>query len=208
MKGLIYRIIHRFSDAQYIGATTQSLKERWGQHISNSKKEGVGQCEIQKMMNEQGNEQFTIILIKEYEVVDKRHLYAYEQLWINKLTSINRNNPNPFHPLISFQKKEYALKNIDKVKERRRSYYQKNKEKIKAKSAEYYENNKNSDEFKLRQTQYAEKRKKDRKEYMKQYYERNKEKQQKKAKEKIKCEYCDLFITRNNLSRHIKKCLA
>jgi hypothetical protein len=41
------------------------------------------------MMRELGIENFDMQLIKCYNVFDRQHLRAYEQLWINKLNSIN-----------------------------------------------------------------------------------------------------------------------
>lgn len=52
---------------------------------------------IHEYFDRYGIKHFKIILIKEYIVVDRGHLEAFEQLWINKLNSINvQSSFNPF----------------------------------------------------------------------------------------------------------------
>ncbi len=68
----------------YVGSTLKTLEERFKSHKSQMdttsrillKKYGVNSCNI--------------VLIKEYDVVDRKHLEAYEQLWINKLKPVNK----------------------------------------------------------------------------------------------------------------------
>ncbi|GMF36438.1 unnamed protein product [Phytophthora lilii] len=66
-----------------------------------------------------GIEQFKIILIKEYEVADKTHLRAYEQLWINKLrhSCVNKNNAIMFKDLYF---KNYKATHIELLREKSR----------------------------------------------------------------------------------------
>jgi hypothetical protein len=69
--------------------------------------------------------------------------------------------------------KEYAKRNINKIKERTRLYEQKNKESIKKRNAEYYNNNK--EKINERIKKYVERKKDDVITYRKQYYLLNRE---------------------------------
>jgi hypothetical protein len=98
--GKVYKIIHDQSNICYVGSTFNTLRDRWKNH-----KERYGQYKNNKSRNmsiheyfdRYGIEHFKIILIKEYIVVDRGHLEALEQLWINKLNSINvQSSFNPF----------------------------------------------------------------------------------------------------------------
>ncbi|KAL7686418.1 hypothetical protein Plhal304r1_c027g0091401 [Plasmopara halstedii] len=44
-------------------------------------------------MRDHGLDQFKCFLIKEYDVIDRVHLEAYETLWIKKLKACNKNLP-------------------------------------------------------------------------------------------------------------------
>lgn len=137
--GKVYKIIHNQSNICYVGSTFDKLRNRFIKHKNNN-----NTC-ISKYFNEFGVENFKIILIKEYEVVDRKHLEAYEQLWINKLQSINI--MQTFKPLkkqfeANRQKKidrkeylknyyeNYKVKNKNKIKEYQQNYRETNKEKI------------------------------------------------------------------------------
>uniref|UniRef100_A0A6C0H1U4 GIY-YIG domain-containing protein n=1 Tax=viral metagenome TaxID=1070528 RepID=A0A6C0H1U4_9ZZZZ len=128
--GRVYKIIHNQSNICYVGSTFDKLRNRFGKHKRNN-----DTC-ISKYFKEYGVENFKIILIKEYEVYDKKHLLAYEQLWINKLKSINI--MQTFKPL----KKQFEAnrqKNLDRT-EYLKNYFQNNKEKNKEKIKEYRDN--------------------------------------------------------------------
>jgi hypothetical protein len=144
--GKIYKIIHTQSDIIYIGSTFNTLRDRWAKH-----KQIDSKCIISKYIQEFGSEQFKIILIKEYEVVDRAHLESKEQLWINKTKCINIQSAFNALPKISFQKanKKYREINKDKIKEYQENnkqyhidYHKSNKKQISAKSAEYYKEKK------------------------------------------------------------------
>lgn len=82
----VYKIIHIQSDIVYVGSTmSRELKHRWKSH--KNRKNGTS---IQPYFEEFGIENFRIIKIKEYKVVDNKHLRAYEQLWMNKLQCVNK----------------------------------------------------------------------------------------------------------------------
>lgn len=87
MIGKIYKVVHAQSDAVYVGSTFDTLRGRFSKHRT-------GTSEIGKLMRrlDADTNNFKIVLIKEYDVCDRKHLNMYEQLWINKLTCINKYN--------------------------------------------------------------------------------------------------------------------
>jgi len=142
--GKVYKIIHNQSDIVYIGSTFNRLNDRFYCHKQDH---GMGKTlSICKYFTEYGIENFKIILIKEYKVIDKKHLLMYEQLWMNKIKNINLNKS--FQPLFKERNKKY-------YKERNKEYYkehrEKNKDIIKEYNKEYYEINKEQRKEKLKE---------------------------------------------------------
>jgi len=142
-KGHIYIIFCNVNPKiYYIGSTFNELRHRWSNH-KDSYKQKRHRLSIHVYFDKYGIENFTIKLIKTYDVYrehskDRKHLEAYEQLWINKLRDCCNAN-NPFNILWKIQKKEYAIKNKEKIaKYDKKKWRDNNKEKIK----ENYENNK------------------------------------------------------------------
>ena len=88
MKVSVYKIIHNQSNICYVGSTTLSLAKRFSLHTSQN------DTTIGRYIEQYGPENFTMILIKEYDVVDAKCAIGYEQLWINKLKPINKMNPS------------------------------------------------------------------------------------------------------------------
>jgi len=127
MIGKIYKIIHSQSNVIYVGSTFNELRKRFYEHCLKAS----NAC-IYKHIIKYGKDNFKIILIKEYEVVDRTHLEAYEQLWINKLKSINSNNTMHFKTLYS---KDYYNKNKESWVVRK----EKNKEHIQKYNQKYLE---------------------------------------------------------------------
>lgn len=95
MLGIVYRIICLIDPAiNYIGSTSSPLRFRWQEHKKDYKKwkgenRGKSGCSIYKYFELYGIEKFKILPIKEYEVIDRFHLRAYEQLWINRTNCVN-----------------------------------------------------------------------------------------------------------------------
>lgn len=84
-----------------------------------------------------------MILIKEYQVVDRKSLLAFEQLWINKLKSINKNNSFRIKWLYHKEyDKQYRLVNKEVISEKRKVYREQNKQSISEKNKKYRERNK------------------------------------------------------------------
>jgi len=127
--GKIYKIIHTKSDIIYIGSTFNRLSDRWRKH------KNIETTSIGKYIQEFGSDQFKIILIKEYEVVDRVQLFAYEQLWINRTKCINI-QPSFKIPILK-KKKRYSY-----MKDYRIEYREKNREMLNAKDKHYREKNK------------------------------------------------------------------
>lgn len=69
--------------------TTTSLQKRWNGHLRDYN-EGK-QITIYKYMREYGVDRFKIEVIKQYDIVDSKHLKVYETLWINRLRCVNKN---------------------------------------------------------------------------------------------------------------------
>lgn len=138
MIGKIYKIIHSQSDIIYIGSTFNRLSDRWRKH------KNIESTSIGKYIKEFGAVQFKIILIKEYEVIDRKHLEAYEQLWISKTKCINT-QPSFKIPILEKEKKysymvdyrlKYREKNRELLNEKDKKYREKNKEVIRKKQTE------------------------------------------------------------------------
>ncbi len=126
--GRIYRIIHNESNIQYVGSTFNRLSDRWRAHKKDYKYTSSG-ISIYEYFNKFGIENFTIMLIKEYQCADRKQLLAYEQLWINKINCINKKSA--FQILYKEQKKQYRNINKDKIIEHGKQYRAQNVDKIK-----------------------------------------------------------------------------
>lgn len=183
MIGRVYKIIVNCSNECYVGSTIQECRARWQEHKYryNNFKDGDRKITCYELFDKYGIENCKIILIKEYEVADKTHLEAYEQLWINKLRAINKQNPFCIKKLWA---KQYKEKNGEIMKQKSREYHQKHKEERNKKHKEYVQKNKE----KISQQK-------------KEYHQKHREEILQKNKEKITCE-CGVEIVKMALSRH------
>ena len=138
MKGKVYKIICTQSDDVYIGSTFNNLRKRLYGHRTQY---NTGRnYSLTPYFDKYGKDNFKIILIKEYEVIDNTHLEAYEQLWINKTKCINKNNTLNLNFINRAQyldkRHNYYKENKDtKIKE----YLEKTKEKRLLQGKEYRE---------------------------------------------------------------------
>jgi group I intron endonuclease len=179
MIGNIYKIIVNCSNQIYIGSTQQECRARWQEHKDNYKqfKNGKsGNCSAFDLFDKFGIDNCKIILIKQYEIVDRKHLRALEQLWINKLKPINKLSAFVIDPILK-----------EKISEYMKKYREEHKEEI-------AEVNK----------KYREEHKEEIAEINKKYREEHKEEIAKRKSEKITCEICNCEITRGSKSRHEK----
>ena len=133
MIGNVYQIIHKPSNVSYVGSTMKSIEVRWKHHKydymkwvqSDFTKTSVS---IFPYLEKYGVASFDCILLKAYQVMDRKHLQAYEQLWINKIKPINQNCA--FNPIYKECRKRQSL-----------TYYNNNKELVAYKSKQYYKAN-------------------------------------------------------------------
>ena len=195
-KGHVYIIFcHINPKIYYVGSTFNQLKYRWNHH-KNTKRNN---CSISKYFDKYGIENFSIKLIKTYNVYrenskDNKHLTAYEQLWINKFrNSCNIvHSFNPLQKLIEKEyKKNYREKNKEQIKEYKKNYSEKNKEQIKEYKKNYREKNKEKikeyyQDNKEKIKEYYQDNKEKIKERKKEYYQDNKEKIREKQKQYYK----------------------
>ena len=153
MIGRVYSIALKddLNTPLYVGSTIRQLSYRWSEHKKDYKRwiDGKGHFKSSFALSDQyGIDTLDIILIKEYIVVDKRHLQALEQLWIskfkiktqdaafriNRLSDRQRYLENREH--ILKRNDEYRERNKDAVKEKAKEYRESNKDMIKAKKSE------------------------------------------------------------------------
>jgi hypothetical protein len=209
--GRIYKIIHNQSNIVYVGSTFNTLRDRWKVHKQAYTKylKGKGDTiSIYPYFKDFSIENFKIVLIKEYDVVDKKHLYVYEALWIYKLKSVNK--IFPFH-INKIYRKEYRKANLEKIKKYQKSYQEKNKEEINLYQKDYRTKNKEklNEYFK----KVYEKNKQERKIKDQTRYEKNKSTilgkcklYNQKNKEKYYCLDCDYSTySKNNFTKHLNK---
>lgn len=144
MIGSVYRIIHLESEICYVGSTFNELRHRWQQHRGVFKKRrenGLCGASIYPHFKKHGLDQFKMVLIKTYEVVDRAHLEAYETLWIRKLKACNRLQPFAIKKLTD---KHSYNKNKDERCAKVRQYHHANRDEILVKQKLYREANKDA----------------------------------------------------------------
>lgn len=227
MIGRIYQITtSKNPNLSYIGSTIRTLGRRWYQHkkwYQSWLKTSKGSGSLFPHIQEYGIESFEIKLIKEYTVVDKKHLYALEQLWINKNrgSSINKicafqclpkqrnkEQSKGYREANKEKYKEYCQANKEKISERLKKYRQHNKEKIKEYKKEHRQTNKEKyDEYQLANKEKIAKQRKEyrqaNKEKIKKYRQDNKDKIAENARKNIECE-CGAIYQHLGKSRHLK----
>ena len=146
MEGIVYMIMHKQNSLKYIGSTTEGIKKRWSRHQSDFLSGRGPNRSLHKAYSDYGFDNFMIIELKTYDIVDLRQLRAvYEQLWINKFGLDNLlNDSNNFIPSkehIAARNKEYYEENKEEASIRSKLYYEKNKESIIAGAKRYREEN-------------------------------------------------------------------
>jgi len=183
----------------YIGSTFNELKFRLRGHKNSYVlwKEGkCNKCLVYDIFDKYNIDNCKMVLIKEYEVCDRRHLEVYESLWILKLKSINKNIP--FNETsIKYLRKEYSKRQYEKNREKYllnfKLYRDKNKDNRKIYDGKRYEENK--EYFKEQNREWRENNKQRKKEMDKQYREKN--------NQKITCE-CGSIIVKYKMKDHLK----
>jgi hypothetical protein len=202
MIGRIYKVQHLDSNLCYIGSTCNAVRDRWrshkkvfGQWIKAKDKHST--ISLYPYLEQYGIDRFKMLLIKEYEIVDKNQLRVYEQLAINRTKSccnmraalqlVNINcMAKHYTQLIAEHKREYHQINKVMFAEKQREYRKVNKVMITEKQREYRKVN--SDTLT---------------EYREEYYKANKQSILAKAAIKVICE-CGTESRKYKLSRHQK----
>lgn len=86
--GIIYKLHHDDSKHVYVGSTMLEPKLRLTSHRSKLKR---GRGSIPKYFENCDPEGLQLSIIAEYNVCDRKHILAYEQLHINREKAINTN---------------------------------------------------------------------------------------------------------------------
>ena len=128
--GRIYKIISSESNSCYIGSTFQNIEDRFKNHKEKystyQKGFRVNFFTSFVLFEEYGTENCKIEIIKEYQVIDKKHLEVYESLWINKLKQNSVNLKTPFS-LNSISKKMYQKLYYETYKMKNQTIFYKSK---------------------------------------------------------------------------------
>lgn len=195
MIGRIYKVQHLDSSLCYIGSTCNTVRDRWRLHknaFSRWVKDKGNQkpASLYPFLEQYGIDRFQMLLIKEYQIVDKKHLFVYEQLAINRTKSCC--NQNAALQLVGSRcmanhyAREHRQLNKQAISNINRKYRQANKQVISEKGQEYRQANRQVINEKNRE-----------------YYQANKQSKYAKASIKVKCE-CGTMIRKRELSRHKK----
>lgn len=205
--GKIYKIISGQGEECYIGSTFDELRYRFRGHKSHYDlwKQGKhNNVSVYDLFEKYGVDECKCILIKEYDVIDRKHLEVYETLWINKLKKTCVNKLHPFF-IKKLYKKQYFMNNKDNIYIKQKRYLEENKESINEYRKQYYENNKNN--VRIRCQKYYEQNKEIIKEKVKNYRKNNKEmcnnQRRTYRNEKIICE-CGKQVSRSYIYEHKK----
>jgi len=206
MIGYVYKIItHLDEGIIYVGSSVQKLSTRMSKHRTHYRmwKDGAKNTSISifPYFDSLGLENFVIVELARYEVVDKQELHAREQLWISKLDCVNKNGSIKIGPVAKKHKqewsKEYAEKNKDVMKVKRKEYKAKNAEIIKEKDKVYREEN--SERILQHKREYMADNGDKVKTWVGDYHKRNQESL------KFYCPDCDIAAaTRPHLLRHLQ----
>jgi len=136
--GRVYRICvdEKYTNEIYIGSTFDTLEERFRKHKSDLSSSSI-------LFEKFGYENCHIELIKDYDVIDREHLEAYETLWINKYRNKCVNQRTPFS-IRKLYRKAYREANRDTILEQQKAHYDANKDKLLEKAKVYREANRNT----------------------------------------------------------------
>ena len=147
MIGRVYKIIHLDSSLCYIGSTCDTLPGRWRSHKDAYKKwisvkDKYVTISLYPYLEQYGIDRFKMILVKEYEIADKKHLKAYEQLTINRTKTCCNKNAALQLVGTSSMAKHYRQAHKDEISNRMKEYYQANKQELAQYIKEYRQTNK------------------------------------------------------------------
>lgn len=195
--GRVYKIVCGQSNECYVGSTFDELKYRFQTHKTKYRQH-TSKCSVVELFDKYGIDNCKMLLIKQYEVIDRRHLEVYETLWIKKLNSINK--VEPCGGLLEKQyQKQYRKKNEKVLKEYGKQWYRENREKIKQSYDEKIETiaEKSKERYEQKKEVILEQQR--------QYRERNKQKVKQRKEDyrsvRVNCE-CGSEVSKNHISKH------
>lgn len=182
---IIYKIVCKDINVKeiYVGSTTNFNRRKQGHKFNYNNSKRNGYKVYQYIINNQGWDNFDMILVEKYECNDKLELLKRERYWIETLgATLNKIIPTR-------SDKEYREQNKEKISKRMKEYRNNNQEKIR----DYFENNKEA-----------------LKAQRKEHYEKSKEIINDKRREtgkqnKIVCNICNKEMRRDSLLKHNKR---
>jgi len=214
-KSVIYKLCCKDPNITdiYIGSTT-NMKQRKLQHktaCNNPNYKKYNYKVYQTIREFGGWDNWDIILVEYVNATSKQELEKEERVVIELLQpTLNSSIPTRTD-------KEYYIDNKEKIKENHKTYYENNKQQLIEKQKEYNQKNKkkiaethktyyedNKQKLLEQKKNYREENIEKFKEKDKKYYQENKEQIKEKVKVKVKCEFCECLIRKDNLKRHQK----
>jgi hypothetical protein len=143
MKGYVYKITNADESIVYVGSTSLTLTTRWKLHISSYQRwlNGKNKCQatIYYHFKDHGVDKFTISLLSEHDVDDRKQLNHFEQLVINTTRCVNMVPAHKTEEEKRVQKQTYRDSHKDKATLRAKQHYEANKDRIKARANERIE---------------------------------------------------------------------
>lgn len=132
----IYKIYSPSKNLIYYGSTTQTLSQRFNEHISRHKKYNIDNnyCAYVSSFLILDCEDYKIELVEEYACNNKQQLLKKEAEYIKNNECINKEVPLR-------TKREWKIDNADIIKEKDKQYYLNNADKIKQYNRQYHINN-------------------------------------------------------------------
>jgi len=204
LTGIVYKICpiddEKYTEC-YVGSTFRSMEDRMNAHIKDYKSWKNGNRDkvmSYDLFEKYGFEYCKIVSLKNCQVVDEQHLHAWEQLFINKLKCVNKQNLFKFEKLF---KKYYEKMRYQKILKQNPNYnkekYQKDVERNPNFFQDLYQQRvKNNPNYAKDLYQYNMKRNPN---YNKDRYKKERE----NLLQKVQCE-CGSIVSKSNLGKHRK----
>jgi hypothetical protein len=179
----IYKLSCNVTELDYYGSTSETLHRRLQGHVKDYKRYINGEktstyTTSYKIIE---NNDYEIELMERCEEKDKNDRESY---YIRNFDCVNKVIPNG---TAKERMERWLIDNKEHKKQQDKEYYEKNRDKCIEKSKDWYEKNIEH-----------------KKEYDIKYYEKNKEKYSNRGKERIRCDICDIEITRSSKWNHEK----
>lgn len=190
-KSKIYKLWSPSTGLTYFGSTTQSLSQRLGGHIRDTRRGGKYLCSSIEIIN---CGDYKIELVEEYPCNNKSQLEKKEGEYIRNNECINK-------IVAGRTKNEWRQDNADKIKATYKKYYEANVDKLKEQSKKYKEAN--VDKIKEKNKKYNEANV----DKIKQYYKDNIDRLKEQAK-KYREDNPDKIKERRRKYYEAKKCMA